>query len=46
MDLQDEMGLTYMFITHDLSVVKHISSEIMVMYLGRCVEFALANELF
>ena len=38
MDLQDEMGLTYMFITHDLSVVKHISSEIMVMYLGRFVE--------
>ena len=46
MDLQDEMGLTYMFITHDLSVVKHISSEIMVMYLGRCVEYAPANELF
>ena len=34
MDLQDEMGLTYLFITHDLSVVKHISSDIMVMYMG------------
>lgn len=46
MDLQDEMGLTYMFITHDLSVVKHISDEIMVMYLGRCVEKAPSAELF
>ena len=46
MDLQDQMGLTYMFITHDLSVVKHISDEIMVMYLGRCVEQAPANEIF
>lgn len=46
MDLQDEMGLTYMFITHDLSVVKHISDEIMVMYLGKCVEKAPSAELF
>ncbi len=46
MDLQDEMDLTYMFITHDLSVVKHISDEIMVMYLGKCVEKAPAKELF
>lgn len=46
MDLQDEMGLTYMFITHDLSVVKHISDEIAVMYLGQCVERAESNELF
>ena len=46
MDLQDEMGLTYMFITHDLSVVKHISDEIMVMYLGCCVEKAPSKELF
>lgn len=46
MDLQDEMNLTYMFITHDLSVVKHISDEIMVMYLGKCVEKAPAKELF
>ncbi|MGI6090748.1 MAG: ABC transporter ATP-binding protein [Saccharofermentanales bacterium] len=46
MDLQDELGLTYMFITHDLSVVKHISDEITVMYLGQCVERASSNELF
>lgn len=46
MDLQDEMGFTYMFITHDLSVVKHISDEIMVMYLGMCVEKAKTGELF
>ncbi|MGD9569125.1 MAG: ABC transporter ATP-binding protein [Sedimentibacter sp.] len=46
MDLQDKMGLTYMFITHDLSVVKHISDEIMVMYLGQCVEKAETKELF
>jgi len=46
MDLQDEKGLTYMFITHDLSVVKHISDEIAVMYLGKCVERASAKELF
>lgn len=46
MDLQDELGLTYLFITHDLSVVKHISSEIAVMYLGQCVEYAPAEELF
>lgn len=46
MDLQDSMGLTYMFITHDLSVVKHISDEIAVMYLGQCVEKAPAKELF
>ncbi len=46
MDLQDSMGLTYLFITHDLSVVKHISDEIMVMYMGTCVEKASAIELF
>lgn len=46
MDLQRDMGLTYMFITHDLSVVKHISDEIMVMYLGQCVERASSKELF
>ena len=46
MDLQDQRNLTYMFITHDLSVVKHISDEIMVMYLGQCVEKAPAKELF
>ena len=46
MDLQDEFDLTYMFITHDLSVVKHISDDIAVMYLGQCVEKAPAKELF
>lgn len=46
MDLQDEREFTYMFITHDLSVVKHISDEIMVMYLGQCVEKADSEELF
>ena len=45
-DLQDELGLTYMFITHDLSVVRHISDEICVMYLGRIVEKCEARELF
>lgn len=46
MDLQDNLGIAYMFITHDLSVVRHISDEIMVMYLGQCVEKAPAKELF
>lgn len=46
MDLADELGLTYMFVTHDLSVVKHISNKIMVMYLGKCVEMAPSDELF
>lgn len=45
-DLQEERGLTYMFVTHDLSVVKYISDEIMVMYLGQMVEKAPAEELF
>ena len=46
MDLGEELGLTYMFVTHDLSVVKHISDKIMVMYLGKCVEMANSDELF
>ena len=46
MDLADELDLTYMFVTHDLSVVKHISNKIMVMYLGKCVEMAPSDELF
>lgn len=46
MDLQDEFGLTYMFVTHDLSVVKHISDDISVMYLGQLIETSPANELF
>lgn len=46
MDLQDELGLTYMFITHNLSVVKHISDEIAVMYMGQCIERTSSLELF
>ena len=46
MDLQDDMGLTYLFITHDLSVVRHISDDIAVMYLGQCVEKCESKELF
>lgn len=46
MDLQDNKGYTYMFITHDMSVVKHISDQIAVMYLGQCVELAPTKTLF
>ena len=45
-DLQDQMGLSYIFITHDLSVVKHMSDEISVMYLGQLVETSPTKELF
>ncbi len=45
-DLQEELGLTYLFITHDLSVVKHLSTRIVVMYLGQVVESADPEELF
>ena len=45
-DLQDQLGLTYIFVTHDLSVVKHISDEIAVMYLGQIVEKCSKRELF
>lgn len=45
-DLQKEMGLTFMFISHDLSVVKHISDHICVMYLGKIVEICSSKELF
>lgn len=46
MDLQEQKKLSYMFITHDLCVVKHISNEIMVMYMGQVVERAETDELF
>ena len=46
MDLQEQRELSYMFITHDLCVVKHISDEIMVMYMGQVVEHAKTAELF
>ena len=45
-DLQKERNLTYLFITHNLSVVRHISDDILVMYLGRMVEICQAKELF
>jgi len=46
MELQREMGLSYLFISHDLAVVKHISDRIAVMYLGRIVELAPAEEIY
>ena len=46
MDLQEQRGLSYMFVTHDLCVVKHISDEIMVMYIGQTVEYAKTEALF
>ncbi len=46
MDLQKKIGLTYMFISHDLSVVKHISTNIGVMYLGQLIEKAPKNDIF
>ena len=46
MDLQDQMGMSYLFISHDLSVVKHISHDIAVMYLGQCVESGPTEEIF
>lgn len=45
-DLKDELGFTYLFISHNLSVVKHISDRIAVMYLGKIIEMSNRNELF
>jgi peptide/nickel transport system ATP-binding protein len=46
MDLQEQLGLSYIFITHDLSVVRFISHDILVMYLGKMIEEAASRELF
>ncbi|WP_392560435.1 peptide ABC transporter ATP-binding protein [Orbus mooreae] len=46
MDLQDELGLSYVFISHDLSVVEHIADDVMVMYLGRCVEQGTKSSIY
>ena len=45
-ELQEELGLTYLFIAHDLLVVRHISDRIAVMYLGKMVELADADEIY
>ena len=45
-DLQDEFGLTYVFISHDLSVVRYIADEVMVMYFGEVVEYGTRDEVF
>ncbi len=46
MDLREQLGLSYLFISHDLGVVEHISDRVMIMYLGRVVESAPTTEIF
>ena len=46
LDLQEKMGLSYLFIAHDLAVVKHVSDRIAIMYLGRIVELGGADEVY
>jgi peptide/nickel transport system ATP-binding protein len=46
LDLQEQLGLTYLFVAHDLSVVKHISDRVAVMYVGQIVEMASTEEIF
>ena len=45
-DLQDEMGLTFVFISHDLSVVRYLADKVMVMYFGEVVEYGTRDEVF
>jgi len=45
-DLQEDLGLSYLFVSHDLSVVRHVSSRVMVMYLGKVVEEAQTQDLY
>jgi peptide/nickel transport system ATP-binding protein len=46
MDLREDLGLTYLFISHDLGVVEHLSDRVVIMYLGRVVETATVEEVF